>query len=208
MTIEEQVAALSRRIDILETREYPVMSAQANQYVWCEEDQAWEKVAITHKGVHLCASDVDATTGYVLVDLSDTVNYPHNFTGRLYLCGYQVSINPNDSFVGEVLIGYLENVDADNGDFKTVLCWKMEKRSSNVADSNVYDFPISVASDDFLVPSNTDDTIWQTDVALASPYDNVPAYTTMPGNGDIAMKIVRTAGEVSIGITILYYSEA
>lgn len=176
-------------------------------YRYNKETSSWEVEKVTNIGVHLCVSDIDVTTGFVLIDLSDTTNFPHSNSTNLCIIGYQISINPDINFVGQILIGFLENVDATNGDFKPLLCWKLEKRSTNITDGLVFNSPICVIPSNFLVPGNIDDTTWQTDTALASPLDNTAPYTTAPGDGDLVMKVVRTAGEVNIGVTIKYFSQ-
>jgi len=178
-------------------------------YRYNVENEEWVYETETNKGIHLCVDDISATTGVVLVDLSDTTNFPHNNTARLCITGYQITISPDNTYVGKVLIGFLENVDATNGDFKPLLCWDMDKATTALINQSlVLDSPLCASSTDFLTPGNVDDTTWQTDTALMSPYDATAAYTTVPGNGDLVMKIVRTGGSVSVGISIKYYSMA
>ena len=71
---------------------------------------------------HLCLTGIQATTAAILVDLSDTTNFPHDKAdGNIYIFGYQVSINGDTSWRGQVSVGFLENVDGSNGDLKTFL---------------------------------------------------------------------------------------
>ena len=72
-------------------------------------DEQWEGVRMGCCGIHLCVEDVVATAGYVLIDVSDTVNFPHKRTGVVHLTDYQISINPTSTFVGQVLFGFLED---------------------------------------------------------------------------------------------------
>lgn len=152
-------------------------------------------------GIHICADNVSATTGYVLIDVSDTVNFPHQAGDNIYMTGYQISIDSVDAFRGQVLLGFLSRVDAVNGHFRPTHCWFFTRRSHDVFDSLVFgNQPIRLHTDHYTVVGNATDTTFQTDTALTSPVG-----TSYPGVGDCVMKIVRTAGEVSVGITINYY---
>lgn len=171
-------------------------------------DEQWENVRIGCCGIHLCVADAAATTGYVLIDVSDTVNFPHKRTGTIHLTEYQISINPTSTFVGQILLGFLEEVDDTDGSFKPIICWKLEKQSIPVVDGmSFYNGALIADVDHFLVPGNPADATWQTDTPLASPLDNVAPFTTVPGAGDMVMKIVRTAGEVNVGVTLRYCVE-
>ena len=155
-------------------------------------------------GIHICTDNVQATTGYVLVDKSDTVNFPHSVDGDIYLTGYQISINPDNSFLGQVLIGFISRVDATNGHFRPTLCWYFTRGAANLSNSMDFAFdPMKLHTDNFLVAGNDADTTFQTDVALTAP-----SGTAAPGVGDCVMKIVRTAGAVSVGITVKYFTKA
>ena len=153
-------------------------------------------------GMHICADNVTATTGYVLVDRSDTVNFPHGIDGDIYMTGYQISINNENNFRGQVLLGFLSRVDETNGHFRPTHCWFFTRASDNVADSLIFaSQPLKLSTDHHTVVGNAADTTFRTNVALTSPIG-----TSYPGTGDCVMKIVRTALSVSVGVTVTYFT--
>jgi len=176
----------------------------AKQQYYDPDAGAWQDKIAGVANIHMCLTDINATTGYVLIDLSDTTNFLHSNTGIVYLNSYQVSINPDDNFIGGVDIGFLENVDATDGDFIPLFCWRFEKKSATVNQVIESRLPIIMSSDYILGNKTENDTTWQTDTALSSPYDYTAPYTTTPGNGDVVMKITRTAGTTSMGVSLRY----
>ena len=168
-------------------------------------------MSITKKEIyttHICMDDITENTAAILVDLSDTTNFPHvKSDGDIYLMGYQVSLSPDTNYKGGVGLGFLKNVNGSNGDFHTVFCWQFQGQASgNVNDGEWFgrEMAIRCKSDYFLVSGNLNDASFQTDLAIPSPYDITDPYTTVSGDGDIAIKITRTAGSIYVGVTIHY----
>lgn len=151
---------------------------------------------------HLDAEDISVTTGFMLVDLSDTTNWPHDDTGHIDVVFFILSTDPSSNFAGDIELGFLTNVDATNGDLNELFELHLEKQSDSVAiPFNYGAFGIALEADHFFGPVIANDTTWQTDVNLQGPDGN----TSFPsGNGDLVMKITRTAGDISVSITIGY----
>ena len=156
--------------------------------------------------VHISVDDIDATTGYMLVDLSDITNWPHTPTGHIDLLYLAVDIDPDATFQGDVRIGFLSNVDATNGDFHVILDFHLDKKAEPIETFlNFGSFEMTLDTDHFFGPVVANDTTWQTDVSLRGPDGN----TSFPaGDGDMVCKVTRTAGEVSLGITVGYETYA
>lgn len=151
---------------------------------------------------HLDAEDVAATTGFMLVDLSDTTNWPHTNTGHIDLLFIIITTDPTTTFRGDIQLGFLSNVDATNGDFHEILEFHMEKKPEpQILPFNYGASGIALESDHVFGPIDANDTTWQTDVDLQGPDGNV-SYPS--GNGDLVMKITRTAGDISVSITVGY----
>jgi len=152
--------------------------------------------------VHLDAEDVAVTTGFMLIDLSDTTNWPHTDTGHIDILFMIMSTDPTTNFAGDVELGFLTNVDATNGDLNEVFEMHLEKQSdAQVFSINYAAFGVALETDHFFGPITTNDTLWQTDVNLQGPDGN----TSFPsGNGDLVMRVSRTAGDISVSITIGY----
>jgi len=152
--------------------------------------------------IHLDAEDVVATTGFMLVDLSDTTNWPHTDTGHIDILFIVLTTDPTTTFSGDLQLGFLTNVDATNGDFNEIFELHMEKKPEPQLVSIQYgSFGIALETDHFFGPITANDTTWQTDVNLQGPDGN----TSFPsGAGDMVMLVTRTAGDISVSITVGY----
>lgn len=152
--------------------------------------------------INISLNNQSGTVGYMLIDLSDTTNWPHTNTGHIVLKQISINSNTNAAFVGDLLFGFLSNVDDTNGDFHQV--WTLHgERSSNVG-SGVLDFSnfgIGLESDEWFGPTGLNDTTWQTDVNLIGP---TGAASFPSGAGDFVMKLVSTAGAADISVTVIY----
>jgi hypothetical protein len=156
--------------------------------------------------VHLDAEDVQTTTGYMLIDLSDTTNWPHTATNHIDIEKICINVDPNTNYAGDVEIGFLTNVDASNGDFNIIQTWHLDRGGSNFSTCLEFAFggPLHINTDVWFGPTVANDTTWQTDVNLQGP-DNAINYPS--GNGDLVMKVTRTAGSVDVGVLIMYHTD-
>ena len=71
--------------------------------------------------VHLDIQALAAPKGYMLVDLSDTTNWPHTAGDHITLEHLNLQVDPTAAFRGDIYIGFLSDVDADNGDLNKVV---------------------------------------------------------------------------------------
>lgn len=171
-----------------------------------EELQTTGKYAVTMEIENIVASQ-----DFILIDKSDTTNFPHaSSTGIVNITILDVEIDPDTSFVGDIELGFLENVDGTDGDYYVIKEWHMEKRADLIEDF------VSLIGDPFKCSStyhltnaiSLNDIAFQTDVALSSPFDDDgtgPGFTTVSGDGDIALRITMSAGSADLSIEIKYY---
>ena len=152
--------------------------------------------------IHLDAEDIAATTGFMLIDLSDTTNWPHTDTGHIDILFIIITTDPSATFSGDIALGFLSNVDATNGDFNEIFEIHMEKKPEpDIFNINYGAFGIALETDHVFGPITANDTTWQTDVDLQGP-DGATSYPS--GAGDLVMLITRTAGDISASITVGY----
>ena len=159
--------------------------------------------------VHLNAQNLVATTGFMLVDLTDTTHWPHLYGGHITIESLNVNIAPDANFEGNVEIGFLSNVDATNGDFHKLFSWNLNTTTPPDVISTSYDFDIcqiECREDTWFGPTEANDTTWQTDVNLVGPPSGAAAYPA--GNGDLVMKVTATAGVVDVSVTLNYLTNA
>jgi len=158
--------------------------------------------------VHLDTGAIAATEGFMLVDLSDTTDWPHTEVGNIDLCWVHGAIDPDAAFVGTLVIGYLLDVGAADGDFHHILGVSFV-RKSDIWVAN-FDFGGDfghVGCVDGGVYGETDggDVTWRT----AGADITGPAGDTHPcGNGDLVAKLTVSAGNVSGSFTIGYHAVA
>lgn len=157
---------------------------------------------------HLSVTAASGTVGYMLIDLSDTTNWPHTNTAHIIIKHVivQSSQSTSPAFLGDLLFGFLGNVDATNGDFYQIGILHGDRGTS--LGSGNFDFSIvglGLETDEWIGPTIANDTTWQTDVNLIGP----DGATTHPaGNGDFVCKLVSTAGTLSFGVTVIYTTAA
>jgi len=146
--------------------------------------------------------DVSATTGFMVIDLSDTTNWPHTLTGHIDIVYIVLNVNPTSTFEGDIQLGFLDNVDETNGDFCGIMEIHMDKKQDSITQMmNFGAFELSLEKAHWFGPITTNDTTWQTDVSLLGPDGNA-SYPA--GNGDLVMKIEVTTSSVAVGMTIGY----
>jgi|GEM_PF-3755008 len=156
--------------------------------------------------VTVSANGIAASQGFMIVDLSDTINWPHIETGHINLKLLEVSLNPDDLFRGSVSLGFLTNVDATDGDYSIVNPYNFFKKSSRIDLYKYYE-----ASHFCLKPSHhfgpiiLNDPTWQTDVPLQGP-DGMIAYPS--GDLDFVAYVMQTAGSIDVNLTVGYETVA
>lgn len=175
-------------------------------------------------GAVLEKPDLTASEGFVLIDLSDTANFPHTETGKIRVYEIDINVERGEAAAsGEfiVYIGVITEVDATNGSTSWFIVLHEEtddQATDGISRSHYHyewreGFDIEIDADAdapvwFL--SNVGDsgqTTWQTDVALDSPVGDA---SSAPGDGDLVMLVSETGGtgSISICVTVAYLTEA
>ena len=156
--------------------------------------------------IHLDAQAIAAQTAFMLIDLSDTTNWPHSLTGHINIEYIVLEVDPDASYLGEVKLGFLSNVDATNGDFNQILDMDMAKKSDFLVE--IVDFGshgLDCETSHHFGPITADSILFQTDVNLAGP-SGATSYPS--GDGDLVMLVERSAGTVDVSITLGYEAVA
>ena len=152
--------------------------------------------------VHIDTGSVAAQTAFMIVDISDNTNWPHTETGHIHLEWIIVEADPDTAFLGEIKLGFLSAVDATNGDFNQFLDIDMAKQSNLIVET--LDFGshgIDLVPEYWFGPTIANSTLFQTDVNLYGP-DAATSYPS--GDGDLILLVERSAGTVSVSISIGY----
>lgn len=151
--------------------------------------------------VHLDTGEVSTQTAFMLIDISDTTNWPHTNTDHIILRGTTIQIDPDSTFLGEVKIGFLSSVDATNGDFNQIIDIGLEKKSDLIIQSLGFTGGFHCQSATHFGPKDANSTLFQTDVDLRGP-DEATDYPS--GNADLVLIVERAAGAVNVAITLIY----
>lgn len=153
------------------------------------------------ESIHLDAVITTDSMAFMLIDLSDTTTWPHVNTDHVVIEYILVEVDPGSTYVGEVKIGYLKNVDGDNGDFVTLVDVDMQRQSALLVET--IDFGShGLHCDDahHFGPTIANSTLFQTDVNLTGPDGN----TSYPsGAGDIALLVTgASTGNASVDVSV------
>jgi len=167
--------------------------------------------------VHLGAEAIDADTGYVLVDLSDTTNYHHAKTNGVHVCELHIGADAQ-SGTFDLWFGVILEVDASNGTPQWFHVAHIEKATSYNEQINYICGGLNPEGIDLTIVSGATigtlsnleqagNTTWQTDTGLASPVGAAAGATGKPGAGDVVMWCEEvSAGTVDFDVSLGYYA--
>lgn len=168
----------------------------------------------------LGAEAVAASTAYVLVDLSDTTNYPHDRTSEIHLLGLDFNAEKASDGVYDVWVGVIIEVDDTDGTAEWIHVFHLESvlNATDSTDrfSQQLDFTLGGANSEGLNCSvaggaltrivtnqqQADSSNWQTDTGLASPVGAAGGATGRPGVGDLVVWVEEVSGTGTIDFSI------
>ncbi len=157
--------------------------------------------------VHLDMLAVSAQTAFMLVDISDTTNWKHTETDHVIIRHVLIEVDPDSSYLGQIKVGFLSDVDATNGDFNQFIDFDMAKKSDLAIEDLTFTGGFHCQASTHFGPILANSTLFQTDVDLGGP-DDASTLTYPSGNGDLAVLIERSAGEVDVSVTLIYETVA
>ena len=177
------------------------------------EHESLSVIEHTHEDQSAIHFDVDlaaGTTRYILIDLSDTTNWPHDNATVIHIDWVDIHIDSDNTGDYVIKLIALANVDATNGDAYVI----HETSGSKTAGNNI-DEEMNLTPNGWLVDSarigssdiSLNDVTYQTDVNLYTLFD--PATSdTPPGSGDLILEAVVNAGNITINYDIGYHTHA
>jgi hypothetical protein len=164
----------------------------------------------------LISENIAADQGFILVDLTDTANFPHTETGKIRLYSLTIDVQTDTSGDFIIYIGTIIEVDATDGSttwLLGLLCQWDDNPTDGTAHRQYFfnwekglDLEVSGGAMVNVISNAGDaaDVVWQTDVNLDSP---VGAASSPSGTGDLCMFADRTAGNLDISVTVEYITE-
>ncbi len=169
----------SLHVNVTDTNLRTVLVDSDNTLIDIEHYEEHRSVRITpgHREsftVLLSRNNIQAATPYLLVDLDNGSGaWLHPAMTLLEIRSLWVELDPDTNFLGDIQLGFLENVDTDNGDFHCVFSWHFERRSDILTAS--YDqtwSTILCGSGYHFGAVDLNSATWQTDVAIGAPDNN------------------------------------
>ena len=145
---------------------------------------------------------------FVLVDISDTDNYNHTLTNYAHLeyCNFSAICDVNGEFVAQA--AFIEEVTETGAQEYVWDHWQGAKDTGNTFNDPNFLFPVGpeLTSNKFTTHQSGQSTNWQSDVLLPSTLTPLTP-GVYPGDGDIVLKIVVTAGNIkALKINMGYHS--
>lgn len=155
--------------------------------------------------VHLDVATSSTLIAYMLIDLSDTGNWKHSNTGHINLEYINIEVDPDSTWVGEIKIGFLEDVDAINGDFHQIIDVDMARKTALIIESFEFgSHGFDCQSTSHFGPIIANSVLFQTDIDLGGP-DDPGTLTYSSGPGDLVFIVDGDgANFVDVSITIGY----
>jgi hypothetical protein len=169
----------------------------------------------------LGAEAVAASTAYVLVDLSDTTNFPHNEDNWINVLGALVNAETKSDGQYDIWLGVVTENDGTDGTAKWFDVLHCENRDNATDDTGHFDFKrdytfgganpdginckVTAAGATPYIGSNqaqAGNSNWQNDVGLASIAGAAGGTTGEPGVGDVVMWVEKAAGSGTLDFSI------
>lgn len=151
--------------------------------------------------------DISLTQDFVLIDISDTTNYPHSNTGWVHLANMIINIDATADADYTLDLGFLEDIDGTNADFHSVYRVSGTKKAGVNHDISIVQNPEApkLEKTRFLGKVTSDVTAFNTGTNLATTRDPSTA-DTPPGQGDMVLRATRVAGSLSLTVLVGYHT--
>jgi len=158
--------------------------------------------------LHYQNTAIAATEYSVLVDLSDTTNFPHDSTGRIDVSLIRVDVEKSAAnVIGEIEIGLITRIDGTDSDIDYLYGLQFLKGDVQYISEVINYAPsqLKFAAGRYITNvSETNVAAVNTGASLDSPNGSIS-----PALGDIVVKQLYTSGgNYDFDIELLYHSEA
>lgn len=153
--------------------------------------------------VHLDVATDSTLIAFMLIDISDTTLWKHTNTDHIIIRHLLIEVDPASNFLGEIKVGFLDDVDADNGDFHQIIDFDMARKSDLIIEDLVFSGGFHCQNATHFGPHITNSTLFQTTGADILGPDGSTSHPS--GNGDLVMIIDGDGTNfVDVSITIIY----
>lgn len=148
--------------------------------------------------------DISASQSFILVDLSDTVNYPHKDTNYLHLENFALSTDADNQADYIVKIGYLKDVTTTGGTFVSIFSLGGDKIAGKSQSFLADVFPNGPRLTDTHTVGN--DIITSADYASTNTLYSSRGVNVNPGNGDCVVRCIVNSGTFGLVANTSYHA--
>lgn len=162
--------------------------------------------------VHFHVENISADYRCILVDLSDSTNWPHTETSVVHIEDIDAQVDSSGTAEWDLELIFLEDCSASDCD--SIMFWGAS--GSKSTGNNLETFipwgnrgPELKTGTDGVISSmlTNDDTTYQTDVKLCDVRTPAAA-NTYPGNGDLIIYVNWIAGSFDLNLNITYHTHS
>jgi hypothetical protein len=148
---------------------------------------------------------INTTTGFMLVDLSDTTNWDHNATGHINVHALDIDIDATSAISADVYWGYLSSTNSTDATVNVIKHIPITQERARIdVHSNWYPGSINCLAGKHFGQTLTSRTEFNTGASLLGP----SGATSHPGgDGDLVAIAIVTAGTMDISQTLVYHTE-
>lgn len=151
--------------------------------------------------VNVLMNTIAATTGALLIDLTNVNTWKHTETGHVDLKYTLVDLNPSSAFRGTVLIGMLTSVTSANGGLTAIEQYRFAQGTGKITQFNDYCGGLEASDDRHFGPTTASITGFGTANPVYGP-DGIQQHFT--ADGDVAVYITAIAGLIDVSVTMGY----
>lgn len=160
--------------------------------------------------INFVYNGLSTTEDFIIIDISDTTNYPHTETGYVHLEDLSIQVDTDANGDYELSIGFLEDVDGTNGDYYELWSVSGTKKTSQNKTEFYPFYPNGQRCEKEFIATGVkslNDTGFQTDVNLNTTLSGGTA-DTPSGTGDLVLRFTGNAGTVNLNINLAYHTHA
>lgn len=153
---------------------------------------------------------INADTYILMIDLNDTINYPHNNMGSINIDNYKIQTeneNEKKAVTPIISLGVITSINATEANISYLITNRLEDNFFNI--SNNYQ-PSSVkfkVLNGELVDSLTNNSETTTNINTGITLNTPRNIQTTPEVGDIILHISNVTSTITLDCSLLYHSE-
>lgn len=179
-------------------------------------DYVRDKAVSVHYNQDMAAALLSTAT--VIVDLSDTTNWPHKDNGAINISSIRIEVDKAAASTTTVRLGVVNFINTSTGSVTWFYTSGNELNVSNTESVGYASFGegfLRLKATQTATPTDgtthyvisnektSGSTVYQTDVKLPS----LITAGTAPGLGDIVMEVTKAAAAVNVTVDLIYFSD-